>query len=247
MEKYWLNWEPEPFWDHNFLDTLEPWIRANWSRLAFVIVPKHLLVALERPRRSTLMSYAKEIQEGYWLIEAQDQSETVKDEVLGFVQFSGYSALWVLFRDEKTLNSFQGLYSACADIKSREYDGEAVQLLNLTGSIAAFTSGDESTDGFLYVRSPREEKLDQISPHFEGSTSRYEHPQKFITNCILVLLLIFGGGAAQIALWKNADRGYVAALLHSPVLWVLYFAISHFVANRFETYLDQRDNGLKRD
>lgn len=243
MEKYWLNWEPEQFWDSNFLDTVEPWIRENWSRLAFVIVPKHLLVALERPRRSTLMSYAKEIQEGYWLIEAQDQSETVKDEVLGFLQFSGYSALWVLFRDEKTLNSFRGLYYACSETEHREYDCEAVELLNLTGSIAAFTSGDESTDGFLYVRSAGEKMVYQISSQYEGRTSPYEHRRKFITNCLLVLLLIFGGGAAQIALWKNADRGYVAALLHSPVLWVLYFAISHFVANRFKTYLDQRENG----
>jgi hypothetical protein len=243
MEKYWLNWAPEPFWDNNFLDTLEPWIRENWSRLSFVIVPKHLLVALERPRRSTLMSYAKEIEEGYWLIGAQDQSETVKDEVLGFLQFSGYSALWVLFRDEQTLNSFRDLYYACSETKHREYDSEAVQLLNLTGSIAAFTSGDESTDGFLYVKSAGEEKVNQISPQFEGSTSRYEHPQKFITNCIFLFVLIFGGGAAQIALWKNADRGYVAALLHSPALWLFYFLISRFLANGIVTSLERRDKG----
>jgi hypothetical protein len=191
------------------------------------------------------MSYAKEIDEGYWLIGAQDQSETVKDEVLGFLQFSGYSALWVLFQDEKTPNSFRGLYYACSETKHREYDSEAVQLLNLTGSIAVFTSGDESTDGFLYVRSPGEEKLDQISSQFEGSTSRYEHRRKFITNCSLVLLLIFGGGAAQIALWKNADRGYVAALLHSPALWLFYYGISLFVANGIGNLFRATNNGQK--
>lgn len=243
MEKHVLNWQPEAFWDNNFLDTLEPWIRENWSRLSFVLVPKYLVV-FERPRSSALLSYAKEIQEGYWLIEGRKNPETLQDEVLAFLQFSSYSALWLIFRDAEILNSFRRLYYASADTGHCECDREAAQLLKLTESIAVFTSGDESTDGYLYLRSAGEgiAELNQIISQCETTVSPVAHRRKLISTCTLIFILLFGGSAAQIGLWKTSNHGYIWALFNSPVLWIVYFAIALAAANGIETYLKRRDN-----
>jgi len=47
----------------------------------------------------------------------------------------------------------------------------------------------------------------------------------FISRVISGLVLLGGGAASQIALWKTTDNNYIEALVSQPYLWIIYLFI----------------------